>query len=39
MLVLAIRCNPTSTALDQIALANSFLTRLAIYYQSQGVKQ
>lgn len=38
LLIQTIRCNPTTTALDQIALANSFLTRLTIYYQSQGVK-
>lgn len=38
LLVQMIRCNPTTTALDQLAIANSFLTRLAIYYQAQGAK-
>lgn len=38
LLIQTIRCSPTTTALDQIALANTFLTRLAIYYQSQGAK-
>ena len=37
-IIQAVSCNPSTTPLDQLALANSLLTRLAIYYQTKGIQ-
>lgn len=37
-IIQAVSCNPISTPIDQLALANSLLTRLSIYYTSKGVQ-
>jgi hypothetical protein len=37
-IIQAVSCNPSTTPLDQLVIANSLLTRLALYYQTKGVQ-